>query len=218
MLQWNETGGICENSAVTVCSDSPGDKLLLTQPINKSLPAPDIYPVRIFVNISYSYMDCPTRTPCNYDLQLEMNSGGSPLSADGIMPDSRIRDGDGSEMQFYFDLDPHENDLFHLVLVSRPMTYCVTVSRVLVYRYECPGHERQSAGIARHPATQAPVNETVSVTSQCAENAHHTELSQPNSLFCSSEGKWNNDQTVCECDWGYYRDDDVCKGNIGHVF
>ena len=210
---------MCENSTVTVCSDSPGDKLLLTQLIDKSLPAPDIYPVRIFVNISYSYMDCPKRTPCNYDLQLEMNSGGSQsLSPDGIMPDSHIQDADGSEMQFYFDLDPHENDLFQLVLVSRPMTYCVTVSRVLVYRYECPGHERQSAGIARRPATQAPVSETVSVTSQCAENAHQTQHSRPDALLCSSEGKWYNDQTTCECDRGYYSDDNVCKGNIGHVF
>ena len=213
---------MCQNSAVTVCSGDPGHKVLVTQPIDKSLPAPDNYTVRLFVNISYSYMACPESTQCEYDLQLQLTDGSNDEltpSPDGIMPDSYIRDADGSKMQFYFDLDPHENDLFQLVLVSRPMTYCVTVSRVLVYRYECPGHERQPTGLTRRPATQAPVSGTVSVTSQCAENAHHTELSRPDTLLCSSEGKWNNDQTVlCECDRRHYRDADVCKCNRAHVF
>ena len=81
----------------------------------------------------------------------------------------------------------------------------MTVSRVLVYRYECPGHDRLSVGLVRLPPTQAPVSGSVSVTPYCAENSHFPSFSNPTTLRCSSEGFWFNGQTVCECDTGFVR-------------
>ena len=89
------------------------------------------------------------------------------------MPDNHIRDTEIGEMQLYFELHNNENEQFRLALVSRPNATCVTVSRVLVYRYECPDNEWQSVGLTRHPATQAPVTGEVSVTPQCVENSDH---------------------------------------------
>ena len=61
--QLYSAGGI--DSAVAVRSGELGDKLLEIQYINKSLPVPDEYPVRMFVNISYSFMDCPDGRECD---------------------------------------------------------------------------------------------------------------------------------------------------------
>ena len=49
-IQWTAAGGMCGDSADATHSDGDGNKILVTQIINKSLPAPDDYPVRVFVN------------------------------------------------------------------------------------------------------------------------------------------------------------------------
>ena len=210
---------MCEKNAVSVCSGvQEYTRVLQTQLINKSLPVSDEYPVRVFVNVSYSVIGCPLDVACNNDLELqlvEINNASGSISTEDIVPQSHIRDLYGTETQFYFDLKQHDNDQFKLVLVHHPMSACITVSRVLVYRYECPGI---SLGLVRLPATHSPVGGTMSVSPHCTMNSHHTEESNPESLVCSSEGIWFNDQTVCICNQGYYRDSDDCKGIIEHVF
>ena len=198
-LQWYSAGGACENTAVAVCSGYPGEKYLDTQVISKSLPAPDEYPVRVFVNITYSFMGrCPGEgQDCDNSFELLLGTN------DGIMPDHRIHDSTPSGTQhFYFDSSPN-NDRFVLRLRSRGGGVCVTVSRVLVYRYECPGHDRQPTGLTHRPATQAVFDRNVSVTPHCAENSHHSEFSRPDLLICTPEGSWINDLTHCVCDQGY---------------
>ena len=203
---------MCENSTVAVCAGGRGDKCLLTQHISKSVPAPDNYPVRVFVNITYSFMTCPEGRDCDHDFELLIARNFGQYTGDSIMPDRHIRDTTASGTQhFYFDVGVDE-DVFHLALRSRRNGVCVTVSRVLVYRHECPGHEQQTAGLTRRPATQAPVNDTVSAIPYCVENSHHSEFSMPQTLRCTAEGVWEKDLTICECDWGYYRDGVVCKG------
>ena len=217
--QWYPTGETCEESAVAVCSAIEMDKWLLTQYINKSVPAPDTYPVRVFVDITYSFMPCPEGRVCDDDFELRRyvtNSQQQQLNArsfteDGIMPDSRIRDSTASgTQQFYFDLSETE-DGFYLGLKSRHNGVCVTVSRILVFLIECPP---ATLGLARYTATQAPVSGTVSSISECTENAHHTETSRLDTLECTPAGKWQNDQAKCECDLGYYRDSTVCEGKF----
>ena len=217
--QWYPTGGTCEESAVAVCSAAAMDKWLLTQYINKSVPAPDTYAVRVFVDITYSFMPCPEERDCDHDFELHryVTNSQQPefnpqsFTAIGILPDYRIKDSTTSgTQQFYFDLSEDE-DGFYLGLKSPLNGVCVNVSRILVFLLECP---TKAVGLARYTDTQAPVSGTVSSVTECAEKAHHTEFSRPGRLVCTSGGFWQNDQTHCECDLGYLRDSTVCEGKV----
>ena len=97
---------------------------------------------------------------------------------------------------------------------------CLTISRVLVYRHECPDHERLSTGLDCRPATQSAIDKNVPVTAQCAENSHHSEWNRPDHLMCTPRGDWLNDQTHCVCDLGYSNDDepDKCESNESECF
>ena len=53
----------------------------------------------------------------------------------------------------------------------------------------------------------APVNGSVSVTTQCADNAHRTSSSL--SVSCTSNGNWSGTTPQCQCDTGYHA---VTKG------
>ena len=87
------------------------------------------------------------------------------------------------------------------------------MSRVLVYRYECPGHDRQpTLDLGRQPATQAPVTGFEPVTSYCAEYSNFTSQEPPMSLKCSSFRHWSGDALPCQCDVGYSRNGDICEG------
>ena len=214
IIQWISAGGMCENSAVKVCHRGPGDEILDTQIINKSLPASDDYPVRIFVNITYSFMSsCPGPMGCvdNFELQVGTMKENGEMSY-SIMPDHRIRDTNLSGTQhFYFDSSQGEDNFVLRLKGHPPMGVCLTISRVLVYRHECPDHEHLSTGLARRPATQSAIDKNVSVTAQCAENSHHSEWSIPDNLMCTPRGKWHNAGTQCICDLGYSNDDDPYK-------
>ena len=91
------------------------------------------------------------------------------------MPDNSIQQNtsgvSSGTKQFFFD---SETSFAGIFLVIQSFEACVTVSRVLVYHYECPGHDRLSTGLERRPATQAPVNGSVSVTPYCAEYLNKT--------------------------------------------
>ena len=219
IVQWYSAGGKCGDSAVAVCSGETGDKVLETQYISKSLPAPDEYPVRVFINITYSFMDCPNGRECDDVIELQAanysdDRGKLPYTTHGILPDHRINDTIATSTQhFYFDL-PQTVDGFFIALVSSPMGACVMVSRVLVYRYECPGEELLSTGLARRPATQAPISGGVSVTPYCVENSHQSQFSNPERLECRSTGHWLNDQTHCICDEGFERNTNICIGKM----
>ncbi|CAI8041854.1 Ephrin type-B receptor 3 (Fragment), partial [Geodia barretti] len=60
----------------------------------------------------------------------------------------------------------------------------------------------QSVGLVRYPATLASTSGPVTVTTQCADNAHvRTGFSL--SVRCSSTGSWTGTTPQCECDTGY---------------
>ena len=61
--------------------------------------------------------------------------------------------------------------------------------------------EAQSVGLVRYPTTLAPVNGSVTVTTQCADNAHST--SSTLTVRCTSSGNWIGTTPHCECDSGY---------------
>ena len=180
VAQWIETCGV---SNVSSCLSAS----LEIQEIHKSLPTADTYPVRIFVNITFS-INCST-SECATQLSVRDTSGSS-TSTTVIFPDTEllIEDPGSDHKQFYFDVNQNEFDSFRLTLQSPDSDGCTTVSRVLVYRHECPGPERLDTGLSVLPSTQAPVNGSVPVTPFCVENASYIEGSLIDTLECNSEG------------------------------
>ena len=192
-----------------MCAGGSGENHLQTQFINKSLPAPDTYPVRIFIDITYSFTECP-KQGCDVELHIE-NHPEKFLFA--IIPGNHIKStnetSNGSK-KFFFGSSNFSTG-FNLTLISHEG--CVTVSRVLVYRYECPDHDRQpTVNLGRRPATQAPVTGSVPVTSYCTENSNFTSQEPPMSLKCLPFGRWSGDAQFCQCDVGYSRNGDICEG------
>ena len=61
--------------------------------------------------------------------------------------------------------------------------------------------EARSVGLVHYPTTLAPASGSVTVTTQCADNAHLTN-SCPN-VECTSIGVWSGEIPQCECDVGY---------------
>ena len=212
-LQWSSQGN-CSGGSASVCAGGGREKRLRTQFINKSLPESHTDPVRIYVNVTYSFTGCHgMQKHCDVELFLANQSNGesSSYSRGGIMPDNLIASGvyNGTK-QFFFDSDTSVTG-FLLALTSREA--CVTVSRVLVYRYECPGSDRlPPASLLRRPTTPAPVRGQLRhVTPYCADNAH---LKDENpTISCRSDGEWLN-SAQCECDSGYREDEEgtTCEG------
>ena len=195
-----------------MCAGGPGEKHLQTQFINKSLPAPDTYPVKIFIDITYSFTECP-KPGCTVDLHIVNHSKILQFGENVIMQNNHIQstsDASNGTKKFNF-ISNNLSTGFNLTLISREG--CVAVSRVLVYRYECPGHDRQpTVDLGRRPATQAPVIASVPVTSYCAENSNLTGQEPSMSLKCSSFGHWFGATLFCKCDVGYSRNENICEG------
>ena len=60
----------------------------------------------------------------------------------------------------------------------------------------------RSVGLVHCPTTLAPASGSVTVTTQCADNAHVRSGSSL-SVRCTSSGSWSGTTPVCECDDGY---------------
>ena len=75
--------------------------------------------------------------------------------------------------------------------------------------------EAKSEGLVRYPTTLAPVSGSVTVTAQCADNAHTTN-STSMSVICSSSGNWSGPTPLCHCNEGYHETTQdktqICKG------
>ena len=204
-LQWSSVGGgTCADGIVAVC---PGNftTVLQTQVINKSLPAPDEYPVTVFVGIEYS-ISCPNGSNCDFELQLmRTNRQTVPLAGNQLPHISPI-------YNIQFTANPNDFNQFQLSLVAHPSSGCIEVTRLLVYLIQCPSR-RSTDRLALLPATQAPETGLVSVTPQCVENSALNPMNSAQ-LQCTSDALWmNNDETLCVCNEGYYNDNGICRGN-----
>ena len=69
-------------------------------------------------------------------------------------------------------------------------------------------------GLVHYPTTIAPASGSVTVTTQCADNAHRTSSSL--SVSCTSSGSWSGTTPQCQCDTGYravtVSGRQICKG------
>ena len=75
--------------------------------------------------------------------------------------------------------------------------------------------EAKSEGLVRYPPTMAPISGSVTVTAQCADNAHMTSSSL--SVMCTSDGSWS-EVPQCQCDTGYHAvavsGRQLCRGKV----
>ena len=74
----------------------------------------------------------------------------------------------------------------------RDPSSCITVQRVLVYRYEC--HKKKD-GLVIFPRTAAPVDECVYVNAICVPNAAKITSLE---VKCSKDGVWSG-TPKCSC-------------------
>ena len=63
--------------------------------------------------------------------------------------------------------------------------------------------EAKSEGLVRYPTTLAPVSGSVTVTTQCADNANTTD-SNTLKVTCDSHGNWSGVVPNCYCIEGYH--------------
>ena len=63
--------------------------------------------------------------------------------------------------------------------------------------------EAKGVGLVRYPTTLAPASGSVTVTTQCADNAHVINSTSLN-VTCTSNGTWVGQTPQCQCDDGYH--------------
>ena len=61
--------------------------------------------------------------------------------------------------------------------------------------------EARSVGLVRYPTTLAPASGSVTVFTQCADNAHRTSSSL--NVRCNSDGSWSAQTPQCACNDEY---------------
>ena len=169
-----------------------GDPQLETHYINLRA---NMYPVQIFVNITYSFTECQTSN-CSGDLELQILAYGMTI-IHNIQNNREVSNGTRA---FAFDANTLTAEFY---LTLRSIQACVTVSRVLVYRYECPGHD--STGLGYRPTTPAPASGAVMISTE-RTYTYVTYTTVQDALICTSQGKW------LECE--YSENEVTCKGKM----
>ena len=230
-IQWSAVGN-CNGGTVAVCSVLPGEQnnWLFTQHINKSVTVNDSYPVRVFVNITSTFRYCGNCSPLimvlkyftNTQQQTDIYTNIKNYTPNGIMPRNTIKYFAATVTDhFYFDMDQDEDGLYFALqdynMENTNRGACLSVSRMLVYRYECPARR---VGVVRYPTIQAPISGNVPIGVECIENAHP--LNDSMLVNCTSEGQWEVNSIACDCDPGFFAetDDDIttCRGMYSGMY
>ena len=63
--------------------------------------------------------------------------------------------------------------------------------------------EAKDVGLVRYPTTLAPASGSVTVITQCADNAHVINSTSLN-VTCTSNSTWAGQTPQCQCDDGYH--------------
>ena len=93
-----------------------------------------------------------------------------------------------------FTLDPSDTGFY---VAIRDNGTCVGISRLRVYRYNCPSRQ---VGLVLYPETPAPVSGSVNVNIKCVD---HAVVSGSSQVTCGSDGTWGPENPVCKCCRGY---------------
>ena len=75
--------------------------------------------------------------------------------------------------------------------------------------------EGKTVGLVHYPTTLAPVSGSVTVTTQCVDNAHIFNSTSLN-VTCTSIGSWSGKIPQCQCDERYhsviFSEVQICEG------
>ena len=104
-----------------------------------------------------------------------------------------------------FTLDPSDTGFY---VALQDTGTCVGISRLRVYRYNCPSRQ---VGLVLYPETPAPVFGSVNVQFTCVDNAYIPE-SESDTVTCYHNGTWSTEVPVCECNVGYENMGTNCNG------
>ena len=201
---FNKSGGIQNN-------------WLFTQHINKDFNHTKYaYSVQIRVEVIYALQSCRDRLDCDMGFRLlnyiTDTQQVADTTGDGYMNtenyDEFGRARPSSTTRSYFETYPFTLDAsdtgFYVAL--RDKGTCVGISRLRVYRYNCPSRQ---VGIVLYPETPAPETGSEGVDVSCVANAN---ISGSPQVICHSNGTWGPENPVCKCHCGYEEDPPVCGG------
>ena len=74
---------------------------------------------------------------------------------------------------------------------------CIAVSRLRVYRYNCPPFQTR---LVLYPDAPAPASASENINITCVDNAVVSGSAQ---VTCGSDGRWGPENPVCQCHLGY---------------
>ena len=215
-LQWQQgAGGICRYQ-VRVCGyRQNGDIViqnnwLFIQHISKDFD-PDMYnyPVNIHVRVTYAGQSCRIRNGCDprfylshyvtNDTQLPSTEGSGYMNTDNYPKNVTVTPERTSvtytDTLSFITLEPNETGFY---LAVHEYGSCLGISRMLVFRYNCP--ERQT-GLVTYPDTPAAINSSTVVDIQCQPNSRP--VPGNDTVICHSNGTWEVESPQCECEDGY---------------
>ena len=174
---------------------------LFTQYILKDTPLNTDYNVSICIEIVYRISNCRPRHGCNPEIEWYN------FITDSEQPREIYTNRDMYN-RIYFkrvtQTSPRTEKICFNITVTQTGFYmavrdpnsCITISKVLVTRFQCPAKQED---LVLYPETAAPVNNDMTVLTECVPNASPvTELE----VTCDSTGYWAGVPT-CECNPGY---------------
>ena len=115
---------------------------------------------------------------------------------------------------------PSGSTMYHVA--SCPKLPCLGLSLASIdslyqYCFVTAVCEAKSEGLVRYPTTLAPVTDSKTVTTHCADNAHISFGSSLN-VTCASNGRWSGLIPQCECDSGYVEVRQICQGWHNNIY
>ena len=196
---------------------------LFTQHISKDFDS-DVYnyPVDIHVTMTYTGQSCREQNGCDprfyltyyatNEVQLPSTEGSGFMNTDNYPNNVTIRP-ERTSVSYTntfsnLTLQPSQTG-FYLAIFEHGN--CIGISRVRVFRYNCPSRQ---IGLVVYPDVPAPVSGSVTINVSCVDNA---EFSGSNQVTCGSDGTWGPENPVCQCSPGYELDSSN-MGCIGRLY
>ena len=184
------------------------DNWLYTQHISQDFdPMTYKYPVEIQVELVYGLSSCRDQLGCDPTFklyyyatnttQLPTTVGSGFMNIDNYVQFAHVRPANTIRTfteTFSFTLQTSFTGFYFAI---RDNGTCVGISRVRVFRNNCQSFQR---GLVLYPDAPAPVSGSENINISCVPNAI---VSGSGQVTCHSDGTWDPENSVCECQPGY---------------
>ena len=173
----------------------PQNNWVFTQHIDKFSPLETYYTVRVCVSVTFTIFSCGRGCSRCFEILYSIANARRNYemytNTSSYIPLKRIciRHSQTVTVQIYFNLTHHETGFY---IALRDPSSCISVSRVLVFRYEC--HKKQDH-LVIFPQTAAPADESIYINTICVSNASNITSLE---VKCSKDGVWSG-TPECYC-------------------